>query len=301
MKSWIFIFCAAAVLWADKRIEVVASVPDLADMARQIGGDAVNVISLASGREDLHAVPVRPGFLPKLNKADILLSLGLDAEHAWLPALADEARNAKIREGGYCWVNCYQGIEVLGVPEKLDRSEGEQHPQGNPHYNIGPQCGMVMAINIEKAFSNALPTRKDYFANNMQVYIKSLDSLLPVLKEQGKSLDGVAIIEYHPDVAYLSAFYGMKTIGSIEPEAGVSPTALHLKKLKQTAKEANVRLIVYNQSQNPRVPIKLAAEIGCKAVAIANAVGAQPQITTWIGLQQYNLRQLILGLTGAEK
>jgi len=288
-------------LWADKKLEVVASVPDLADMARQIGGDAVNVISLATGREDLHAVPARPSFLPKLNKADLLLTLGLDAEHAWLPALAEEARNPKIRQDGSGWIDCSKGIDVLGKPQKLDRSEGEQHPEGNPHYSIGPQCGVTVATNIEKAFSEALPSKAEYFAQNAQTYKARIESLVMDLKTQGNALRGVAIIEYHPDVVYLSAFYGMKTIGSIEPKAGVPPTAGHLKTLEQTARENNVNIIVYNQSQNPKIPQKLAMSIGCKAVQIANAVGAQPQITTWIELQRYNLEVLLEELAGAGK
>ncbi len=297
MKTWILLLCTALILWADEKIEVVASVPDLADMARQIGGDAVNVISLATGREDLHAVPARPSFLPKLNKADLLLTLGLDAEHSWLPALAAEARNPKIREDGPGWVNCSKGIEVLGKPQKLDRSEGEQHPEGNPHYNIGPQCGIVMAANIEKAFSEALPSKVKYFAQNAQTYKAKLEALIADLTAKGNALKGITIIEYHPDIAYLSAFYGMNTVGSIEPKAGVPPTAGHLKTLEQTARENSVKLIVYNQSQNSKIPQKLASRAGCKAVQIANAVNAKPGITTWIELQRYNLEALLQGVT----
>jgi zinc/manganese transport system substrate-binding protein len=299
MKSLFFIFCMTFIILADKKLNVVASVPDLADMARQIGGDAVSVISLASGREDLHAVPARPSFLPKLNKADLLLTLGLDAEHAWLPPLAAESRNPKVREDGPGWINCFEGIEILGVPLKLDRSEGEQHPEGNPHYNIGPQCGIVMAANIEKAFAKALPSKAEYFALNCKSYCTRIDSLIVRLKEQGRKLDGMAVIEYHPDVAYLCAFYGLETIGSVEPKAGVPPTPSHLKDLEQMGKDTNVKMIVYNQSQNFKIPQKLGVSIGCRSVQIANAVGALPQITTWIELQQYNLNQILSGLSGA--
>src|SRR5690606_5775627 len=101
---------------AAARLNVVASIPDLGDMAREIGGDRVRVDVLASGREDFHAVPARPSFLPKLHRADLLLSLGLDAEHAWLPALAAEARNPRVREGGAGWIETWDGIRVLDVP-----------------------------------------------------------------------------------------------------------------------------------------------------------------------------------------
>lgn len=300
MKSLIVILCAVLVIHADDKLDIVASVPDLADMARQIGGNAVHVVSLATGQEDLHAVPVRPSFLPKLNKADLLLTLGLDAEHSWLPALVAEARNPKIRENSSRWINCSEGIDVLCKPQKLDRSEGEQHPQGNPHYNIGTQNGFVMAANIEKALSGMMPSRATYFAQNARVYRAQIDSLIAELKSRGAVLENVAIVEYHPDIAYISAFYNMKTIGSIEPKAGVPPTAKHLKELEQLSKKNNVKLVIYNQSQNPEIVKKFASSIGCKAVKIANMVGSQPEIKTWIELQRFNLSALLGRGTGED-
>ena len=304
VRSWCFvamIILPASTIFAKAKLNVVASVPDLADMAQHIGGSVVSVVSLATGREDLHAVPARPTFLPKLNRADILLTLGLDAEHAWLPALADEARNPTIRENGPGWINCYDGITLLDIPERLDRSEGEQHPLGNPHYNIGPQCGTVMADNIEKALAAALPEQAASFAANGNAYRKELTTLTKELQVQGKPLDGITIIEYHPDMSYLCAFYHMPIAGSIEPKAGVPPTAAHLKKLEQLGREHGVRLIIYNQAQNPKLPEKLARTLGCNAVRIANAVGAQKEISSWTNLQRYNLQQLLGGLTGGAR
>ena len=296
----LFVAFLASMLFAKSHINVVASVPDLADMARNIGGDAVNVVSLSTGREDLHAVPARPSFLPKLNKADLLLTLGLDAEHAWLPPLADEARNPKVRENGPGWVNCSIGIDLLEVPLKLDRSEGEQHPLGNPHYNIGPQCGFVMAANIEKALAAAMPSQEAMFSKNDSAYRGELTKLVAGLKEKGKPLAGVPVIEYHPDMAYLCSFYGMTIVGNIEPKAGVPPTVAHLKELERLAKASGVRLVIYNQAQNSKLPGKLAAALGCGAVRIANAVGAQKEIITWAELQRYNLTQLLDGLSGGK-
>jgi zinc/manganese transport system substrate-binding protein len=301
MKSLLLIICIAIVCFAEKKLEVVASVPDLADMAKQIGGDAVHVVTLATGREDLHSVPARPSFIPKLNKADVLLTLGLGAEHAWLPSIAAESRNPKIREDGPGWIDCYKGIAVLGVPQKLDRSEGEQHPDGNPHYNIGPQCGKIMASNIERAFSTAMPSMAAYFHQRAEDYRKVINELTVKLQQDGSRFQGISVIEYHPDIAYFADFYGLKIIGSIEPKAGVAPTANHLKSLENKANDTNVKCIIYNQSQNNRIPEKLAHSLNCKTVQIANAVGAQPEITTWVELQQYNFRQLKNALHGEIK
>ncbi|MDG5814665.1 metal ABC transporter substrate-binding protein [Chitinispirillales bacterium ANBcel5] len=282
------------------KLNVVASVPDLGDMAERIGGDKIKVTTLATGREDFHAVPVRPSFLPILNRADILLTLGLDAEHAWLPALVKEARNPKIMKGREGWVEVYKGITVLGIADIIDRSEGEQHPRGNPHYNIGPQCGTVMAQNIYDALSTAAPQHRELFKANLGSYMEEIDSTIIVLKERSSALSGIAVIDYHPDLPYLAEFYDMEIIGHIEPKAGVSPTAAHLRSLEAEARKRDVKLIIHNQSQSPRIPQRLARNLGLPVVEIANAVGAKREIKTWLQLQEYNNRILLEAL-GADR
>lgn len=289
----LFVLFLTQTILAGGRLNVVASIPDLGDMAQRIGGDKVKVTTLATGREDLHAVPARPSFLPILNRADLLLTLGLDAEHAWLPALAAEARNPDIMEGRSGWIETSKGIPILDIPQVLDRSEGEQHPEGNPHYNIGPQCGPIMARNIFDAFANASPQHKPYFEGNLERYLQEIDSTVSALKKRSAVLEGVAVIDFHPDVSYLCEFYGMKIVGHIEPKAGVSPTAAHLRELEALGTEHGVRLIIHNQSQSPKIPRKLGRFFGCPVVEIANAVGAKKQISTWLQLLEYNNRVLL--------
>ncbi len=298
------VFVAAAALLgiapAEARLNVVASIPDLGDMAREIGGERVRVDVLASGREDFHAVPARPSFLPRLNRADLLLSLGLDAEHAWLPALANGARNARIRENGPGWIETHHGIHVLGVPARLDRAEGEQHPRGNPHYNVGPHVGRVMARNIAEAFTQADPGGAELFGNRLAAYVARLDSLEASWRERGAALQGIRVVSYHPDITYLAEFYGMEVIGSLEPKPGVPPTAAHLRELGAMARDANVRLVLHNQAQNQRLPQRFADDIGGTPVEFLNMAGSHRNAMTWIDLQEYNLRALLAGLRAAE-
>ena len=293
MNKWIYFYVVMCVLFAPVfgRVNVVASIPDLADMAAQIGGEKVQVTALATGREDLHAVPVRPGFLPILNKAQILLTLGLDAEHAWLPALVRRARNVNINPGRPGWVEVSKGVKPLEAPIVLDRSEGEQHPHGNPHINIGPQMGLVMAQNIYHALLSAMPAEAEYLQHNYTRYSDSLRALQSFLALDSL-LQGVKILGYHKDLAYLAEFYGFEVVGYLEPKPGVPPTAGHLREMEDLARVNGVQLIVHNQSQSARVPKRLGKALGIPVVEIANAVGARPRIQTWIQLQQYNYKVL---------
>jgi zinc/manganese transport system substrate-binding protein len=282
----------------DDKVRIVASVPDLGDMARRIGGDRVQVEVLASGREDLHGVPARPSFIPKLSRADLLLSLGLGAEHSWLPALAAEARNPRIREDQAGWIEAGRGIAALDVPAVISRAEGEQHPEGNPHLNIGPQNGPLMARNIADALGAFDPSGATEYAQRRDAYVAELEALTVRLREQGAPLRGVRVISYHADLSYLTAFYGMEVVGTLEPKPGLEPSAGHLARLAEVARAAGVRLVVHNQAQPSKLAAKFADRIGAGTAQIGSMVGALDGITTWTALQEHNLRALLAALEG---
>jgi len=288
----IVLLIPATSLFAGK-LNVVTSIPDIANMVEEIGGDRVRVTALATGREDLHAVPARPSFLPLLNRADVVISLGLDAEHAWLPALVREARNPDIVPGKHGWVQLNDGVTVLQVPDVLSRSEGEQHPEGNPHFNIGPHEGITMASNILDALIHFDPDGETRYNENYAAYEAKLNEMVISLKSRGASLANKKLIAYHEDLSYICEFYGIEQIGTIEVKPGVPPTASHLHHLEQDAENIGAEVIVHNQAQSERVPNRLGEKLGIPVVEIANAVGAQSEITTWIGLQHYNLGQLL--------
>ncbi len=273
-------------------LKVVASIPDIGVMADRIGGDRVDVTTLASGREDLHGVPVRPSFIPKLNRADLVLTLGLDAEHAWLPALAAEARNRAIMEDHEGWIELHHGIQIFDVPEKLSRTEGEQHPEGNPHYNVSPASGPVMARNIAAAFAHADPEHADLYHARAKAYATELEALAARLAREAGALRGIPVVSYHPDVAYLADFYGLEVVGSLEPKAGIEPTAGHLAELARRAQGAGVKLVIYHQAQSSKLPERFARQIGAVAVQFANMVGATREIRTFTDLQEHNLKVL---------
>lgn len=277
-------------------IKVVASIPDLGVMAQRIGGDRIDLNVLASGREDLHGVPARPSFIPKLHKADLLLTLGLDAEHSWLPALAAEARNSRIMEDREGWIEVCEGAGFLDVPGVISRAEGDQHAEGNPHINVGPQNGRVMAENIAYAFMEFDPDGSDFYESNLEAYAAELDALVADLEARGNSLAGQKVISYHADISYMAEFYGLEVIGTLEPKPGIEPTARHLAQLAKEATAQGVSLIIFNQAQPGKLPGKFARRVGAKAVQVGNMVGAVSGVKTWQELQLHNLKQLLEGM-----
>jgi zinc/manganese transport system substrate-binding protein len=163
---------------ADAKMRVVATIPDLADMAKNIGGDLLEIKSIATGVEDAHAVPLKPSFATLLNRADVVLLMGLDLEHSFLPALLEAARNPKILRDAPGYIDCSVYITPLETPTRLDRALGDQHPMGNPHFNLDPVAGKAMARAIADGLTRNDPEHEATFKKNLTAYLATLDAAI---------------------------------------------------------------------------------------------------------------------------
>jgi zinc/manganese transport system substrate-binding protein len=276
-----------------QKIRVVATFPDLADMARQIGKDLVTVDSLATGVEDPHGVPMKPSFVPRLNRADVLILTGLDDEHAWLPALLEVANNPKIlNQGKPGYIDCSVGIPVLEAPERMDRTEGDLHPKGNPHYMLDPIYGKVAAKNIAAGLSRNFPQHQAEFQRNLQAYTAELDNWIDKWKKTAAPLKGVKYVEYHPQWIYFAERYGMQRIGSVEIKPGVEPTPNHIVDLVQTIKQEKPQVLLFG-SQNPRLPQQISNETGIKVLRLYTNAGGNSQTDSYIKWIDYTIRTLV--------
>src|SRR6516162_6287833 len=158
------------------KLRVVTTLTDLADLTRNVGGDFVEVRSLATGIEDTHGVPMKPSFVPLLNRADLLVLVGFDCEHAFLPALLEASRNPRIQIGKSGYVDCSKGVAPVDVPKSTDHSEGDVHPYGNPHYMLAPVLAKTAVQNICDALCAVAPQHQADFEKNRDAYLAKLDA-----------------------------------------------------------------------------------------------------------------------------
>ena len=275
-----------------QQIRVVATWPALADITKQIGKELVNVDSLATGVEDPHGVPMKPSFVPRLNRADVLVLIGLDDEHAWLPALLDVANNPKILLGRPGYIDCSIGVPVLEAPTLVDRSEGDLHPKGNPHYLLDPVRAKTVAQNIAAGLSRNFPQHQQVFDKNLKAYLAELDNWIGRWEKMAAPLRGVKFVEYHPEWIYLADRFGMKRIGSVELKPGIEPTPNHIVQLVQDIKQDKAQLLIYG-AQNPRFPQQIASETGIKVVRLYSGGGNGPETDSYIKWIDYTVRTLV--------
>jgi zinc/manganese transport system substrate-binding protein len=279
-------------------IRVVATIPDLADMARQVGGDLVDVKSLATGVEDIHGVPMKPSFAVLLNRADVVLLVGLDAEHAFLPALLEAARNPKILRDGPGYIDCSVYLTPLEVPTRIDRALGDQHPMGNPHFNSDPGSGKAMVRAIADGLSRNFPEHTAVFQKNAAAYLAKLDQAMARWLREAAPLRGKKFVSYHPDLIYFAERFGMEQVGTIEIRAGIDPTPSHIAALKERMIKERVDIVVRERHYPAGLAETLARETGAKLVELPTMTGGVPEAKDYISFIDYNVRTMLKAVTG---
>lgn len=273
-------------LRAADKLKVVATIPDLADVVREIGGDKVDVTTIARGTENLHHVQTRPSHLVAMNKADVFVEVGLSLETAFVPGLLEASRNPRIQPGKPGFVNASEGWQALDVPSSVDRKNGDVHPQGNPHVNLDPRGGRQFADRVLAGLVAVDPGSKDAYAKRHDEYVAKLDEAEKRWAELGKAWKGRKIVVYHKEYDYLAATYGLDVLGSIESKPGIPPTPASLAELVDKMKREKDVVILTATWSNNRDVADLAERTGAKVVELPNQVGGAPGADTWIAMME---------------
>ena len=281
------------------KLKVVTTIPDLADMTRQIGGDQVDVTSLATGVEDIHAVPMKPSFAVRLNRADAVVLLGLEAEHAFLPALLEAARNPKILRDAPGYIDCSVYITPLEVPTRIDRALGDQHPMGNPHYNADPVMAKEAARAIADGLSRLRPEHEADFKKNLAAFEEKLDAAIARWEREAAPLRGKKLVSYHPDLIYFAERFGMEPVGTIEIRAGVDPTPGHIADLEERMQREKVDLVVRELHYPAGLAETVARATGAKLVELPVMVGGVPEAKDYISFIDYDLHTMLKAVKGS--
>ena len=251
-----------------QKIEVVTTIPDLADITRHVGGDLVHVVSLTKGHEDIHQVRIRPSTLVRVTRADVFIQMGLSMEHAWVPPLLRKARNRRVRPGAKGFINASAGVPALRKPKDVTRRAGvDIHVGGNPHVNLDPERMRIVARNIRDGLSRAAPRGKATFAKGCRAFEVELDKRLAKWKTALARFRGANFVEYHDAWVYFADRFGFRVVARLEPKPGLAPSPSHLAAVVRTARAKRVGLVIARPA-NLDIAKKVAHEVNAKAVSL---------------------------------
>ena len=314
-------------------VNVCATIPDFGSLVQEIGGNQVSLTVFAKPTEDPHFLDARPSFVKAVSQADLLVHGGMQLESGWLPAVLQGARNANILAGGRGNVDCSTVIQPLEVPQgRVDRSMGDVHPGGNPHYWTDPLSGLKIAALIRDKLSEVRPDQKTHFEDRYDAFAKRLGSkmigdelvqqygvenipklallfqhgkLEGFLKEQkhdkllggwfGQLLPhlGAKIVDDHNMWPYFARTFGLKVVAHMEPKPGIAPTTQHLASVVEMMKREKVRVILASAYYDPRHARFVATQTGARVVSAANLAGARPGTEDYLAAVDHNVRELV--------
>ncbi len=318
-------------------LKVCATTTDLGSLAREIGGDRAAVTTFVKGTEDPHFLEAKPSFIKAASEADLFIQVGLELEVGWAPAILQNARNARIQPGSPGFLDVSAAITPLEVPTgMIDRSMGDVHAAGNPHYLADPVNGIRVARLIADrlgalrpadragfesryaAFRQRVgaalvgePLAKKYEAEKLAILFETgrLDSFLDTQGDRAllggwlgmlSGHAGAKAVADHNLWPYFARRFGITVVGFLEPKPGVAPTTRHLQGVIEAMQRDRVRVILTSPYFDPRHAAFVAEQTGAKVVALAHQVGGQPGTDDYVAMCDYNVRRLAAALAEAK-
>jgi zinc/manganese transport system substrate-binding protein len=245
---------------AQAKINAVATTPDLGAIATVIGGKFVEVTSLARSTEDPHFVDAKPSFILKLNRAEALIEGGAELEIGWLPALLENARNPKIAAGMPGLISCVEGVDLMDVPATLDRSKGDIHAMGNPHFLTDPINAKIAARHICDGFVALDAKNAGTYKANLASFNTQVDEKLAVWQKTLAPYEDTRLVAFHNTWPYFARRFHLKIDLFLEPKPGIPPTPAHMAEIIDTMKTGHLRAILVEPYQNRKTAEKVATE-----------------------------------------
>ena len=278
--------------FANEKLNIVTTIPDFADFARNIGGDRVSVTSLMRGDQDPHAVEPRPSMVMQVKKADVLIRVGMDLD-LWVESLIDASRNPKVMKEARGYLDASQKITKLEVPEgKIDGSMGDIHIYGNPHYWTDPENIASILDQILSRLCELRSADAEYFKQNHKNYSERLGIAMQKWKELLQPYAGTAIVTYHNSWPYFVRCFGLSIAGFVEPKPGIPPTPAHIAALVDKMKVSKTKVIIMEPYFNLKTAQSIAAKAGAKVVILSPSVGGVKGTDSYIDLFEYNVNHL---------
>jgi zinc/manganese transport system substrate-binding protein len=281
---------------AARKLRVVATIPDLKSLVEAVGGDLVEVDSLTRGTQNFHEAEVRPSMMLKLRRAEVVVENGLDLD-AWVDVAIEGANNPEIIRGGRGRIEISKGIELLEVPSaRVDRSMGDVHPRGNPHFSLDPGLAPTITQNIVDGLARVAPESRAVFEQNRKAFLTQLEQRMAQWTKAMEPVKGSKVVVFHPDFIYLLTRFGLQQAGTVEDRPGIPPSPQHLVNLIRQMKEEKIKVILVEPWNDIKLANRLAEEAGAKALVMATAVGAVKGADNYIAAIDYNITTLAKAL-----
>lgn len=287
---------------AKDRLNIVTTTPNLASIAEAVGGEHVSATSIGSGDEDPHFIEAKPSYMIKAKNADLWIRVGLELEIGYESLILQGSRNPRIHIGSQGHLDVSEGIIPLEVPTqsmKIDRSMGDVHPLGNPHYWLDPYNGKIIAQNICRRLKQLDPEHAGDYDRNLAAFLSKLDNAMAGWVAKLKPFEHSKIVTYHRSWSYFAHRFNLEVVTELEPKPGIPPGPGHILEVINTMKSEKAGVILMEPFYNRDDAEAVAKKTGAKVVVVANAVNEQ--VKDYIAMLDNIVTRLSEALSEASK
>jgi zinc/manganese transport system substrate-binding protein len=297
-----FVLASLLLVSADPRVEaasklrVVATIPDLKALTEAVGGDRVEADALVRGTQNPHDLEIRPSLMVKLRRADAVVVNGLELD-TWAEVAIHGSNNGRIIPGAPGHIDASRGIQPLEVPGgRVDRSMGDVHPLGNPHYTLDPGQAPAVTATILEGLARLAPEQRAMFERNRQAFLARLEQAMARWTETMAPVRGARAVAYHNDWIYLFSRFGIAQVGTIEERPGIPASPAHLARLIRTMKEQGVKAVIVEPWSDQQLAARVAQEAGARVVVLNAKLGQTSGPDAYIASTEANIVALATAL-----
>jgi zinc/manganese transport system substrate-binding protein len=293
MKTVFLVLAASLAMQANAALNILACEPEWGALAREIGGDKVNVYNATTALQDPHRVEARPSLIARARSADLLFCTGADLEAGWRPLLQTQSGNAKIQAGQPGFFEAASAVTLIERPATVDRSQGDVHPQGNPHLHLDARNIARVAGALAQRMASLDPGQAAFYQAREKDFQARWSAAVGRWQAQAAPLKGLPLVVYHKDLSYLIAWLGMREAGTLEPKPGLPPSTAHLGELLERLRAAPAKAVVRSAHNDPRPAEWLAERARTPVVVLPYTVGGSERARDLFGLFDDTLARLL--------
>jgi zinc/manganese transport system substrate-binding protein len=295
MRTMLASMLAAWALPAFADLNVFATVPEWGALVQELGGDKVKVYTATTALQDPHHVEARPSLIARARSADLVVATGAELEVGWLPLVLQQAANPKVQPGRPGYLEAASLVPLLGKPTRLDRAEGDVHPQGDPHIQGDPRNIARVAGPLAARMAQLDPGNAALYRSRLAKFSERWSAALAGWEREAAPLKGVPIVVQHKGFTYLEAWLGLKEVAALEPKPGLEPTTSHLSAVLETLRREPAKMVLRAAYQDARASEWIAGRAKINAVMLPFTVGGDAAAKDLFGFYDDTVKRLLKG------
>ena len=293
-----FVFAALVAAWltpALADLNVFATVPEWGALAQELGGDKLKIYTATNALQDPHHVEARPSLIARARGADLVIATGAELEVGWLPLVTQQAGNPKVQPGKPGYFEAAAFVPLLGKPARLDRAEGDVHPQGDPHIQTDPRNIARVAAPLAARLAELDPANAAFYRARYQQFAARWSAAIAKWEQEAAPLKGIPVVVQHKAFTYLIAWLGMREVAALDPKPGLEPTTAHLASVLEILQREPAKMVLRSAYLNDRPSQWIAERAKIKAVTLPFTVGGTEGAKDLFGLFDDTIQRLLQG------